>query len=514
MAEKARETSRKKMEFLRASLTKETDISRELGYSSPAQQTAARSPLHPILQLQRNIGNQAVVRLIESRRLQPKLKVSRRGYSFEQETDLAAAQVMRTESRPSAQLRNVSLAPSGLAQRKASKDDEDKKKKAQGKHQDQQRNVANLLDQARKIQPDPSKGTMDPDNLYHNSLEMIDAGKVRLSVLSPTHDAQTRKPRQLTYFDWRVKYPKTGGDYPADPDDKSTDKGLQFADVGDEAAMMAISRDRGVLYLFTLGPPVTADFLKRNLVHETQHFSDWHGPALRARGQMDSWKKAAEIYETEFRSFWIQPVPAPTCIQGMCLAPASAFRLGSPSQKAANTNPVDVTNRKPPCTICPPAKPSPAKSTGAPSSVKTNLKNERQEKIFWYILARYPDRQFDCCYVFSPEFRKEVDAYAIPTSINLINSVRLLELNMELGNLDRSMTNAEVSKTRFVELVRKLDALDWLFLKDQLSTPFWTALHLDAPALVRNAMANLAAQAKTPTVADIDRELGLKLKNP
>src|SRR4030095_7970220 len=195
------------------------------------------------------------------------------------------------------------------------------RKKAQEKHQDQQRNVADLRDQARKIQPDPPKGTMDPDNLYHNSLEMIDAGKVLLSVLSPTHDAQTRKPRQLTYFDWRVTYPKTGGDYPADPDDKSTDKGLQFADVGDEAAMMAISRDRGFLYLFTLGPPVSADFLKRNLVHETQHFSDWHGPTLQARGQMDAWKKAAEIYETEFRSFWIQPVPAPTCIQGICLAP-------------------------------------------------------------------------------------------------------------------------------------------------------------------------------------------------
>ena len=34
----------------------------------------------------------------------------------------------------------------------------------------------------------------------------------------------------------------------------------------------------------------------------------------------------------------------------------------------------------------------------------------------------------------------------------------------------------------FVELVRKFDALDWLFLKHHLSTPFWTALHLDAPS--------------------------------
>jgi hypothetical protein len=278
--------------------------------------------------------------------------------------------------------------------------------------------------------------------------------------------------------------------------------------------MMAFSRDRGALSLFTPGPPVSADFAKRNLVHEVQHFSDWHGPTLQAHRQMDAWKKTAEIYETEFRSFWIQPVPAPICPQGICLAPASAFSLGSPSQKAANTSPVDVMNRKPPCTICPPPKPSPGKATGAPSNVQTNLKNERQEKIFLYLLSHYKDREFDCCYVYSPEFRKEVDAYAIPSSINLINSVRLLELNMEVRELDRSMSNAEVSKTRFVELVRKLDALDWLFLKDQQSTPFWTALHLDAPDLVRRAMANLSAQSKTPTVADIDRELGLKLKNP
>jgi hypothetical protein len=354
------------MEFLRASLGKKTDISRDRGYSSPAPQTASLSPVRPILQLQRNIGNQAVARLLETGRLQLKLTVSQHGSRFEQEADLVAAQMMRMESRPSAQLRNVSQAPAGLAQRQASKDDEKKKKEAQQKHLDQQRHVAQLLDQARKIQSDPSKGTTDPDNLYHNSLEMIDAGKVLLSVLSPTHDAQTRKPGQLAYFDWHVKYPKTGGDYPADPADKSTDKGLEFANVGDEAAMMAFSRDRGALSLYTLGPPVSADFVKRNLVHEVQHFSDWHGPTL--QGQMDAWKKTAEIYVTEFRSFWIQPVPAPICQQGICLAPGSAFTLGSPSQKAANTSPVDVMNRKPPCTICPPPKPSPGKATGAPVS--------------------------------------------------------------------------------------------------------------------------------------------------
>ena len=411
---------------------------------------------------------------------------------------------------------SISPVPAGSVQRKASKDDEDKKKKAVKQHLDQQLNVAKLLDQAKNTQPDPSKGTMDPDNLYHNSWEMINAGKVLLSVLSPTHDAQTRKAGKLAFFDWHVKYPKTGGDYPADPADVSIDKGLQFAEVGDEAEMLAHSRDLGFLSLFTLGPPVSADFVKRNIVHEVQHFSDWHGPILKAHRQMDDWKRLVEVYASEFRSFWIQPVSARNCQQGICLAPSSAFSLGSPTQTAANRSPVDVTKRvikpdmtseEPPCTICPPP-------AGAKSSVQTNLKNERQENTFRYILARYKDKQFDCCYVYNPEFRKELDAYDIPRSINLINSVRLWELNMELRNLDRSMSKAEVSNTRFVELVRKLDALDWLFLKDQQATPFWTALHLDAPDFVRRGMGNLSAQSKVPTVADNYRELGLKPTTP
>jgi len=83
-----------------------------------------------------------------------------------------------------------------------------------------------------------------------------------------------------------------------------------------------------------------------------------------------------------------------------------------------------------------------------------------------------------------------------------------------LRKLDRSMSKAEVSNTRFVELVRKLDPLDWLFLKDQQATTFWTALHLDAPDFVRRGVGNLSAQSKVPTHADIDRELGIKPTTP
>ena len=316
---------------------------------------------HPIPQLQKTLGNQRVAQLIRAKRvtpdgkiigLQPKQMFGATDDRYEQEVDRVERQVMNTE--------DALAKPSGAVRRKASKDDEDKKKKAVKQHVDQQLNVAKLLDQAKNTQPDPSKGTMDPDNLYHNSWEMINAGKVLLSVLSPTHDAQTRNPLRtppkLAYFDWHVKYPKTGGDYPADPADVSIDKGLQFAEVGVEAEMMALSRDLGFLSLFTPGPLVSADFVKRNIVHEVQHFSDWHGPTLLAHGQMADWKRLAEVYESEFRSFWIQPVPAPSCQQGICLAPPTAFNLGSPNQKAANTSPVDVSNRKPPLHRLSPAR--------------------------------------------------------------------------------------------------------------------------------------------------------------
>lgn len=79
--------------------------------SSPPPMTTVRSlaPTHPVLQLQRTIGNQGVLRLLESQRIQPKcacgggcprcqqanLKISQPGDRYEQEADRLADQVMR-----------------------------------------------------------------------------------------------------------------------------------------------------------------------------------------------------------------------------------------------------------------------------------------------------------------------------------------------------------------------------------------------------------------------------------
>src|SRR5260370_24358522 len=62
--------------------------------SSPLQSSSAVT-LHPVLRLQRAVGNQAVQRMINSGRLQAKLNVNQPGDVYEQEADQVAEQVMR-----------------------------------------------------------------------------------------------------------------------------------------------------------------------------------------------------------------------------------------------------------------------------------------------------------------------------------------------------------------------------------------------------------------------------------
>ena len=113
----------------------------------------------------------------------------------------------------------ISRAPSDVIARKLPPDLSEeipdtelhKKRTAIKKHEDEQRTVIDLMDKARKIQPDPKKGLSNPDNLLRNTVQMFDAGRFRLTVLSPTHYSQ-----QL-HFDPKVKHPNIGGDYPLLP---------------------------------------------------------------------------------------------------------------------------------------------------------------------------------------------------------------------------------------------------------------------------------------------------------
>jgi Domain of unknown function (DUF4157) len=113
----------------------------------------------------------------------------------------------------------ISRAPSDVIARKLPPDLSEeipdtelhKKRTAIKKHEDEQHAVIDLMDKARKIPPAPKKGLSDPNNLLRNTVQMFDAGRFRLTVLSPTHYSQ-----QL-HFDSRVKHPNIGGDYPLLP---------------------------------------------------------------------------------------------------------------------------------------------------------------------------------------------------------------------------------------------------------------------------------------------------------
>jgi hypothetical protein len=387
-------------------------------------------------------------------------------------------------------------------QRQPSKQDEEQKKAALKRHEDQQRNVAALLDDARKIKRDPSKGPFDADNLFSNTVEMIDAKRILLSVLSPTHDTTTRKPPQLAYFDWHVRYPKTGGDYPADRTITDTDKGLSFADSDVSGETLAIRLNvPGFVSVFTTDSLIDKDALKKVLVHEAQHVADLHGPRQDdpqlqdpAQGgrKLEDWERALESYKTEFRAHWIQPVPPPVCSGGICLAEPTINRLAAPGEKAENKDPVEVTPAD--CTVCPEPKATGKDAKPAPAKVKTHLKEKRQEQIFQYLISHYKQQQFACCYVYNPGFRAEVDKFYRPEGVNVINSARLMALTIELESMKPAMLRSEVEKLQFIDAMKKLDAMDWAFLRGDMAAPFWELLKR-APAPLMNAVKDLAKKA-------------------
>ena len=181
---------------------------------------------------------------------------------------------------------------------------------------------------------------------------------------------------------------------------------------------------------------------------------------------MSTTNDVLESYKSEFRAFWIQP-PIPRTSE---LATESIDRLPEPSGTVDNSRKVSVSKPED-CKICTPPNAS------APAEVTTHLKNPRQAAIFWHLMSNYPTQQYDCCYIYDKKFRDEVDNFSFPGSINLINSDRLMNLNLEIQKLNPSMTQAQVSGTKLLALLNSLDHFDWAFLNDTtLSEPFWHAL--------------------------------------
>jgi Domain of unknown function (DUF4157) len=455
---------------------------------------------------------------------------------------------------------DISRAPTSLISRKVpdpvreeqekkqAQKNEEAKKEAVKRHVEQQRRVADLLDKARKIQPDPKKGLRDPDNLFHNTVGLLDSGRLTLTILSPTHYAPDR------HFDSRYRFDaqgnqSMGGDYPADPrvggpgivweanppagkiniprpspgiqtlpkktehtpgelepkpertEPKKTEPTPTKA-AGQPAAPPPFSPSN--VYFFTRGLDITEGDFKNTFVHEAQHVADL-SPKSPTLG---SWSDILEAYKSEFRAFWIQP-PRPRV---GALAPESIDILPEPTGKADNSRKVTISQPAK-CTICPAPEPSAKAGKSAFAEPKTDMKNPRQEQIFWYILSHYQGQEYDCCYVYNETFHKEVNRFAYPESVNLINSPRLMDLNLELQNLNKSMTLSQVSGTKFVVLLAQLEPLDWAFLNDpKLSKPFWNALTTAAPGFLYKGVKALVKKGSKDTLsaAEVNKALAGK----
>jgi hypothetical protein len=247
----------------------------------------------------------------------------------------------------------------------------------------------------------------------------------------------------------------------------------------------------GDIFVFTHGMLTEGQF-RQTFVHEGQHVAD----LTPQRVTTNDVEKKLEAYKSEFRAFWIQPVLPRTSI-----AAPGGERFSEPTGKADNTKQVAITDPQKNCTLCPPGNPS-----GKPfAEPKTAMKNARQEEIFWHIVTNYPKHQFDCCYVYNEQFHKEVNRFAFPESVNLINSERLMNLNLELQNLNKSMTQSQITGTNLVAILAQLEPTDWAFISDaKLAKTFWDALQGAAPEFVYKGVRALLKKGATGPVSEAE----------
>lgn len=96
------------MEHQLAKQTKQKEQPKNPPSSSPSQKTPAeRATTHPILRLQRALGNQAVQRMVNSGQIQTKLAIGQPGDVYEQEADRMAQQVITSPPPNTLQRRTI-----------------------------------------------------------------------------------------------------------------------------------------------------------------------------------------------------------------------------------------------------------------------------------------------------------------------------------------------------------------------------------------------------------------------
>ena len=198
-------------------------------------------------------------------------------------------------------------------------------------------------------------------------------------------------------------------------------------------------------------------------VHEMQHVADKHSGAFAEGVIQDVNRQEGDVgnsYRSEFRAYWVGDHPSKN--------------LGSPTVAARNDRPLTYGGW--PLNLV--------------RKVRTNFANERQEKIFWYMVdsGTYPWVRAN--YYFSPQFKQMVDRLTGLRGGNLINSVRIDNLRVYLeqirkfhtqGSQERSKAGAasqlESAQTWIDYVVEEAPALtkaDRQFLRSDAARPFWT----------------------------------------
>jgi hypothetical protein len=355
------------------------------------------------------------------------------------------------------------------------------KRAAQQQHLDQQKRVADLIRQGLGTAPVSSSAT-DPQTLFRNSCEWIAQGKSTMAILTPIHDAQTRKPGFVAYFDREVKFPQTGGDYAEQPEAGDTDH-ILYAPPDWAGGMQG-----GELSL--INPAKFSDAgLKGTIVHEVQHAADQNafGQAGRVEGTPgvtggDALQSAQRYndYQSEFRAYWLQ-------------APEGSPRdkFGSSQQLAQNGKPVVWTD-----------------PSAQQKSMATGFANARQERIFWYLHDHYPGLRVAETYATDPSYRAMVNAFAHPAGVNLVNSVRVQNLIKAIealvtakGGAAKTSPPADPGKVNdLFQKVAALDETDRAFLEDPVgSQAFWDFAQRSLPFAAFNRLRRMFRQ---PAVGD------------
>jgi hypothetical protein len=347
-------------------------------------------------------------------------------------------------------------------------------------HRAQQRHVRELLEGARAV---PRGEASPPFAVLQNSIEWIEKKKFKLKILTPTHDATSRKKKQVAYFDDRVDYPTIDGTY--DPTGAS-DTGVVYREenlLGEAPPVPPSARSSmrfTTIPLFLSQEPVPMEELSGSIMHETQHMADRIEPVPRP---ITGVNEVERLYQTEFHSYWVQrPLEELEPFPGGHYVPKSAsergrvevpgFASNKPGQdfgsdQAAATNlTVEGSNvkEKGDCKrVFPDCNPEGKKQT-------TKFRNQKQQKIFEQLINNYGSDLFDCSYVCSGAFKTMVDRMTGPIGVNLVNSLRIDALLDDVDACDPKMDVTNPRLDRIVAEVENLDDLEKEFLRGGLAS--------------------------------------------